>query len=173
MLAINAAFIVSLVTVSLLNVPAYIQPSSVFTSPFSSLGLTTLIINYGYIISSIISFTLWWIATVMILRSYRNKSGKISWLALGLPLVYFLIQFQPVFLSVFSSLIASEPVLFSTIYTLVFTLSKPVGGILFGITFWVITRKLDNEVSRSYLIISAYGLPCIRFKPGGCLSFRS
>jgi hypothetical protein len=117
-----------------------------------------MIINYGYIISSIVSFTLWWIATVMILRTYRKKSGKVSWLALGLPLVYFLIQFQPLFLSVFSSLVASEPVLFSTIYTLVFTLSKPVGGILFGIAFWVITRKLDNDLSRSYLIISAYGL---------------
>lgn len=92
MLAVNAAFIVSLVTVSLMNVPAYIQPSITFGTPFSSLGLTTMIINYGYIISSIVSFTLWWIATVMILRTYRKKSGKVSWLALGLPLVYFLIH---------------------------------------------------------------------------------
>lgn len=158
MLAVNAAFILSLVTVNLMNVPAYIQPHITLGTPFSSLGLLTNIINYGYIVSSILSFMLWWISAAAILRGYRKKSVKTYWVALGLPLIYFLIQFQPFFLDVFSSYIASQPVLFSTIYTLVFTLSKPVGGILFGIAFWVITRKLGNDLSRRYLISAAYGL---------------
>lgn len=158
MLAVNAAFIVSLVTVNLMNVPVSIQPHITFGTPFSSLGLATMVINYGYIVSSILSFMLWWIATVTILRSYRKKPSKAYWFVLGLPLAYFLIQFQPLFLDLFSSFITLQPVLFSTIYTLVFTLSKPAGGILFGIAFWVITRNLGNNVARNYMIVSAYGL---------------
>jgi hypothetical protein len=63
------------------------------------------------------------------------------------------------FFSIFSSLSASQPILFSIIYTLVFTVTKPVGGILFGITFWIIARKISgNNATRNYMIISAYGL---------------
>lgn len=61
--------------------------------------------------------------------------------------------------NLFSSFLVSEPVLFSTLYTLTFTLSKPVGGILFGIAFWYLARKLgDKNVIRNYMIVSAYGL---------------
>jgi hypothetical protein len=39
-----------------------------------------------------------------------------------------------------------------------FTLSKPIGGIIFGIGFWLIARNIrKGNVVRSYLIISAYG----------------
>jgi hypothetical protein len=84
---------------------------------------------------------------------------KTRWIILSLPLIYFLIQFQPLFINLFSSFLVSEPILFSTLYTLIFTLSKPVGGILFGIAFWSIARKLGNKnIIRDYMIVSAYGL---------------
>ena len=159
MLAINAAFIVTIVTIILRNVPDYIQPHIGVGYPFFSLGPATDIINYGYVISSIMSFMLWWVATVSVLRSYSGKSSKRYWFVLSIPLVYFLIQFQPLFQSLFFSFLAPQPVLFSIIYTLVFTLSKPLGGILFGIAFWVIARKLGGDnVARNYIIVSAYGL---------------
>jgi hypothetical protein len=159
MLAINAAFIVTIVTIILRNVPDYVQPHIGVGSPFFSLGPATDVINYGYVISSVISFMLWWVATVSVLRSYSGKSGKRYWFVLSIPLVYFLIQFQPLFQIIFSSFVASHPVLFSIGYTLVFTLSKPLGGILFGISFWAVARKLSsNNVARNYMIISAYGL---------------
>ena len=159
MLAINAGFILIFVSLVLRNVPAYAQPHVGVGSPFFTLGPWTDILYYGYVISSIVSFMLWWIATVSALRHYSEKSQKRYWFILSIPLVYFLIQFQPLFLSLFSSFLASEPVLFSTIYTLVFTVSKPVGGILFSIAFWTMARKLgNNNVVRNYMIISAYGL---------------
>ncbi len=162
MLAINAAFIVAFVTTILMNVPNYVQPHIGVGFPFFSLGPATDILNDGYVISSIISFMLWWVATILVLRSYYEKTNKRYWFILGIPLAYFLIQFPPLFLSLFSSFNASQPVLFSIIYTLVFTVTKPVGGILFGITFWVITRKISgNNVARNYMIISAYGLVLI------------
>lgn len=75
------------------------------------------------------------------------------------PISFFLTQFQPLLqLSALSSFFRLEPILFSAIYTLVFTLSKSTGGILFGIAFWSMARSVrNNRVLRSYLIFSAYG----------------
>ena len=158
-LAINAAFIIAFVTTILMNVPDYVQPHIGVGSPFFTLGPATGILNGGYVISSIISFMLWWVATTLVLRSYYEKTSRRYWFALVIPLVYFLIQFPPLFLSLFSAFNASQPILFSIIYTLVFTVTKPVGAILFGITFWIISRKISgNNVARNYMIISAYGL---------------
>jgi hypothetical protein len=54
---------------------------------------------------------------------------------------------------------ASNPVLWSTVLSLAFFLTKRVGGILFGIAFWVITKNIHkNSLVRSYMIISASGL---------------
>jgi hypothetical protein len=75
----------------------------------------------------------------------------------SLPLIYFLLQFLPSTLATISSLPQSEFVFF--VYTFVFTFSKPVGGILFGIAFWVIARTLSHtSIVRDYMIISACGL---------------
>ena len=42
---------------------------------------------------------------------------------------------------------------------MVFTLSKPVGGILFGVAFWTVAKNIGkNAPSRDYMIISAYGV---------------
>ena len=35
---------------------------------------------------------------------------------------------------------------------------KPAGGILFGVAFWTIVRRLDHSAVRDYMIISAYGM---------------
>jgi hypothetical protein len=56
-------------------------------------------------------------------------------------------------------LIISNPTFFGIIITLIFSLSKIAGGILFGIAFWIIAKNLpDNTVVKSYMIIAAYGL---------------
>ncbi len=143
-----------------MNTPTFVVPHTGTGSPFFLLGSVTDLINNGYVISSIASFMLWWIATVTVLRHYSEKSRtKIRWIILSIPLIYFLIQFQPLFVNLFSSFLLSEPILFSTLYTLTFTLSKVVGGILFGIAFWSIARKLSGKnVIRDYMIVSAYGL---------------
>ena len=75
-----------------------------------------------------------------------------------IPLGYFLIQFQPLFLNLFSGLIASKPVLFSILYTLIFTASKPVGGIIFASVFLNMARSISHKRNiKNYLIMSALG----------------
>jgi hypothetical protein len=57
------------------------------------------------------------------------------------------------------SIISGTPVLFTVIYTIMLTLSKPIGGIIFGLAFWSIARKLSQDSAvRSYLILSGYGI---------------
>jgi hypothetical protein len=162
-LGINAVFSVLFATVLLTDLPPYAVPHVGHENPFFILGGATAILNSGYITSTVLSFMLWWVATVFLLHHYSERARrKTYWIILGLPLVYFVVQFQPIFLDLFSSLLSSQPVLFSTVYTLIFTLSKPVGGILFGIAFWTIARKLDaNNPVRNYMMISAFGLVLI------------
>ncbi|HZD82065.1 MAG TPA: hypothetical protein VE076_04225 [Nitrososphaeraceae archaeon] len=159
-LAINLCFILAFVTAMLMNTSAYSEPHIAYISPFINLGPLGSVLTYGYQASSIASFMIWWIGTVFILQHYSGKGRrKRSWIILSLPLFYFLIQFQPLFLNIFSTFLESEPVLFSTLYTLAFTLSKPIGGILFSLVFLSIAKKIgDNDRVKKYIIISAFGL---------------
>src|SRR5947209_5410050 len=159
MLAINAAFTFAFVGVILINTIPYIQSYvGASQTPFIALGSLVDILNYPYIISTVLSFMISWVATIMILRHYSSKLRQVRYgVILSLPLVYFLLQFLPPFQSIITALPQSESVFF--LYTFIFTFSKPIGGILFGIAFWVIARSLDrSNTVRNYMIISAYGL---------------
>jgi hypothetical protein len=160
MLAINSGLTLFFVSYILLSKPAEVMPSTVGTSLFinsSSWYAGTL--NYAYFISSIISFILTWGATALLLRHYSQRLGKVKyWIVLSIPLAYFLSQFLTLFLNLFDPLLGSDPIFFGIFLTLIFMLSKPAGGILFGVAFWIIARNLRQEsVVRDYMIISAYG----------------
>jgi hypothetical protein len=95
----------------------------------------------------------------MLLRHYSQKLGRVKyWVILSLPLVYFLSQFVYLFMNIFAPLLEQNPIFFSILITLIFTLSKPAGGILFGIAFWTVAKNTSqSSVIRDYLTISAYG----------------
>jgi hypothetical protein len=80
------------------------------------------------------------------------------WIIVSIPLAYFLSQFQPLFLYSFADLRLSNPVLFGIIYNLIFSVSKPAGGVLFGIAFWIVAKNLTNKTVKNYMMISAYGM---------------
>jgi hypothetical protein len=100
------------------------------------------------------------VATSLLLQEYSKRIERITyWALVSIPLVYFLSQFPALFFNLFDSLIISNPTFFGIIITLIFSLSKIAGGILFGIAFWIIAKNLpDNTVVKSYMIIAAYGL---------------
>jgi hypothetical protein len=96
----------------------------------------------------------------MLLRHYSRRLGKIKfWILVSIPLVYFLSQFLTLSLNLFGPLLSSQSIFYGVLLTLVFTLSKSAGGILFGIAFWTAIRNIhESSVVRNYMIISAYGL---------------
>jgi hypothetical protein len=107
---------------------------------------------------SVISFVMTWLATTLLLRHHSRKLGRIKyWIAITLPLIYFLGQFQSVFLDVFSNYRFYDSVLFGLIYTVIFALAKPLGGFLFGVAFWIMARKIQNLKVKDYLLISGSG----------------
>jgi hypothetical protein len=117
-------------------------------------------INSFYIIFLIASFIMTWVATAVLLRHYSVKLGKVKyWTLVSLPLLYFLFKFVAFILNAYVLFLSGNPISYSILITLIFTLSKPVGGILFGIAFWTMAKDVSaNKVVREYLIIAGFGL---------------
>lgn len=113
---------------------------------------------YVYAISSAIAFVLLWVGTVFLLQSYRKKLGRSKyWMIMSIPLLYFLSQFEPLILNVLLSYVSTDPFLFNLVYVIMVDASRPIGGVLFGLAFIQIARKLDNQEVKSYLAISGIG----------------
>ena len=158
-IAVNAVFSLVFVSEILLAKPTEIGPFTSGTVLFIEPGSATAILNYAYVISSITSFFLTWGATTLLLRHYSRRLGRVKyWIIVSIPLAYFLSQFLTLSLNLFEPLLISNPAFFGILLTLSFSLSKPAGGILFGVAFWTVARKLShNNIVRNYMIISAYG----------------
>jgi hypothetical protein len=113
---------------------------------------------YAYTISSAIAFILLGIGTVLLLRSYRKKLGpRKYWIIISIPLLYFLSQFQPIILNFLLNYASDNPMVFSLVYIVMVDVSRPIGGVLFGLTFIQISRKLQNQEVKGYLVISGIG----------------
>jgi hypothetical protein len=155
-ISINAVFGLVYMTNELIGKPAIVQP---FLTPVASYGSGFDIFNSGYVITSVMSFILTWIATVLLLHSYSKKLGRAKyWILVSIPLLYFLSQFQLVFLNVFEALRVSEPILYGVVYTLFFSATISSGGVLFGIAFWSVARNIIRDEVKRYMMISAYGM---------------
>ena len=164
LIAANAILTLVLVDIILLQQPPEARPHVGPVAPTSSLFLASIsltsILNHAYVVTTVASYVSFWFSTALLLYHYSEMLGKTKyWVSLSIPLLFFISQFMPFFVDLFSSFRQSEPILFSVIYTLIFTLSKPVGGILFGIAFWIVARSLPRKsLVRDYFIISAFGI---------------
>jgi hypothetical protein len=161
MLTISAGFTIIYVTDQLVeaegrNSGPIIQAASTPVANFSSVYD---FFNGGYVVTSVMSFILTWAATVLLLHGYSKRLGLAKyWILVSVPLVYFLGQFQLLFLDLFTPLRLSEPILFGVAYTLFFSATIPAGGVLFGIAFWSVARNITRDTVRRYMMISAYGM---------------
>jgi hypothetical protein len=136
-LAVNAGFTLFYVTDVLLDRPKITMPyfggSAVSILPYTERA----VLNSGFFISSIVSFALLWSATAVLLHHYASKVGRLRfWAIIASPLILFLGQFASYFGAVLDPLLSLDPVSYTMFVTLLFTLSKPIGGILFGIAFF-------------------------------------
>jgi hypothetical protein len=159
MLAANAGITLWLVNSILLVRPGEVIPHATLNVPFFNANPLNITLNYAYTVTTIISFIITWCATIGLLKNYTHRMRKLTyWLLLILPLVYFLSQFLLFSLGLLGPLLISNPTFYGVIFTILFTLSKPIGGIIFCIGFWIIAKNIRKDnIIRSYLIISAYG----------------
>jgi hypothetical protein len=155
-LSINSAITIIYVSNGLLSMPTNVGPHiGHFTSysPYSGL------LNVSYIISYIISFAIMWFATILLLHHHSKRIGAIKyWILVSIPLVYFLGQFHPLLLDVLSDYRSSSPILFNVLYTLIFSLSKPIGGVLFGLVFWILAKSVPRSRLTDYMMFAGFGV---------------
>jgi len=88
-------------------------------------------------------------------------SRILYWVILSIPIVYFAITFfYQLFLStLLISYLEIDPIAVSIFLSAFLSLSRPIGGLLFGAAFWNISRTVKYERRiRTYMIISGWGI---------------
>lgn len=126
-------------------------------------GGSHALLDTMYRVSSFISFFGIWITTVILMKSYREKliNPILFWIILSIPLVYFSITYSYQFLlgQLLISYVQIDPITVSIIMSAFLSLSKPIGGLLFGIAFWNISKVVGYEKNiKTYMIISGWGM---------------
>ena len=53
--------------------------------------------------------------------------------------------------------VSDDPVFFNLVYIIMVDASRPIGGILFGLAFILVARKLQNQEIKDYLILTGIG----------------
>jgi len=116
-----------------------------------------------YRISSFMSFFSIWATTAILMNYYREKliNALVYWVILSVPFVYFIITYfyQYILGNILYSFLEINPVSVSIILGAFLALSKPIGGLLFGLVFWNISRIIGYERNiKTYMIISGWGI---------------
>jgi hypothetical protein len=135
----------------------YVGASGAFSSDRYSL------LENAYRIFSFMSFFSIWITTAVLMIHYRKKPSNaiMYWNILSIPFVYFLITYfyQYILGNILISYLEIDPITVSIILGVFLALSKPIGGLVFGVAFWKISRIMSYERNiMTYMIISGFGI---------------
>jgi hypothetical protein len=122
-----------------------------------------ILLDSIYKISGIASFGSIWITTAIILIKYKTRllNTIVYGVILSMPLVYFLFNYTYgyIFGSLLNYYLTIDPISVSIMLTAFLFLSKPVGGLTFGIVFWKISRDLSYEKNiKKYMTMSGLGV---------------
>jgi hypothetical protein len=155
LISVNSILIALFMPLELEGKPMIIQPF-VFWSNYQ-------LVNYDLhqIQSNILfaSFVALWLASTLLLRGQKRKWGAIKfYLIISVPLVYYLGVIQ----LVLSTILIQHDILNAVdryaLNVVNSILTKPVGGILFGVAFWMVARSLSNKNISDYMKLSAIGI---------------
>jgi signal transduction histidine kinase len=130
--------------------------TTLFVVPTQLLDLYNQVIYW----TSLSPYILTWVGTAFLLHYYskRTENKKIGtikfWVILAIPLVLYLVG---------SGLIFSLPsdIPYRFYFRLVFRAGTIGSSVLFGLAFYIITRRLNSIKVKDYLIISAMGIVII------------
>jgi len=116
-----------------------------------------------YRISSFTSFVGIWLTTAILMTSYREKllHTLSYWIMMLIPIVYFIITYFYQFIlgSTLSSYLIFDPVTYTIVLMAFLSLSKPIGGLIFGIAFWNTARSVSYEKKiKACMTISGWGI---------------
>jgi hypothetical protein len=155
LICINAIWIALFMFLEMQDKPLVIIPSFIY----SNVEFTSYYIHYIQSNLSFASFVALWIASTLLLRRYRKKWGALKFYTIiSFPLVYYLGVLQ---LAASNVLVQSHVLSSFNIYTfnvINSILTKPVGGALFGVAFWMVGKSISDKKIREYMELSAIGI---------------
>jgi hypothetical protein len=159
-IAITALVTILFMGTILLGQPKKIDSDYDVLLPVIKQGSTLSVLNYLYYYLSILSFLVTWIMTSLLLKDYSIKLGKLRyWTILSLPLAFYLSQILVTQFGFFIPEEHSDQLTFSFWFLFLYTLSSPIGGILFSLPYFLVIRKMNIDKSlQSYMKILAYAL---------------
>ena len=140
--------------------PEFISSTMEVGFPTFIPGSVLDVLNYAYYILSIISFLSVWVGTVALLVHYLKKVGMAKfWIAMILPLAFYVGQIAVIAFQIPVPFIKLDPVSFIFYYRVVFTVSSTIGGILFSMPFFLVSKLIPHESNmRRHLIILGVGM---------------
>ena len=105
------------------------------------------------------SFIALWISSTLLLRRQRKKWGAIKfYIVISGPLVYYLGVIQVIISGILMQYHILNAVDIYSLNVVNSILTKPVGGILFGVAFWMVARSLSDTKISDYMKLSAIGI---------------
>jgi hypothetical protein len=102
------------------------------------------------------------VASVLLLGQVRRKWRTIKfWLLVTIPLVYYFGGFQLIMTYIINQYDVLTQIQIFTFDLINSILTRPIGGVLFGIAFWTVARSIRNENIRYSMKLSAFGIMLI------------
>ena len=138
--------------------PQMIFPMTIGSSVYIPAGSIQGFLNDLFSILSILSFIFSWIASAIMLKEYSNKLGQLKyWIIVSIPLIFYIGQFFVLANSQIIFQLTSNLTSFSITLTIIFIFSNLIGGLLFGIPFWIIAKTIKNSAIKTSMTIAGFG----------------
>ena len=158
-LAFSVYVINEICSILILNIQLEGRPQKIsfISNPWDLTSLRISSLTDFYKLTSIISFSMTWLATSLLMYHYSRKIGKRKfWLLASLPLIYYIGNIDLIRSSIFNYLISSPFLLW--IMQVLLGGAKQVGGFFFALAFIIISKNVDSQKLKYYLAISATGM---------------
>jgi hypothetical protein len=140
------------------NIYPNVTSNNIGVQVVSSNPLPTIYGSYFYY-AYLLTFISIYLTTLLSLRTQLKKIRPVLfYLIFSIPLIYFLLKVLPFFTAFIASLIMYSPTFYGTLYSLTFSGTGPLGGILFSMVLLTFARRMGNVSVRTYLSISALGM---------------
>jgi MFS family permease len=124
-----------------------------------SMGVMGAVLGFGYLLA-IVAYLFVWAASVLLLRHYSKKIGRIKyWSVVSLPLISFIFGLAPIMLSLPVTSTYFDPSLLA--FRILSIAALIANGVLFGLAFFSVAKSMRHQVRSTvidYLNISAYGV---------------
>ncbi len=144
---------------SMLNMPGQRYPYSQSPFRFFEPGTPMGELQYISAVCNAVAFLLLWVSTAALLRYYSSRIGRLKfWIVMSIPIISFTSQY--VIISPLYAKFSSQPDVDMVLLTIFGNvLPGLVGGIIFGVPFWLVSRKISaNFALRDYMVIASIGL---------------